>query len=175
MAGRSKKRAGKRSSNASTGEVDEQTAVKRGGTVQAIRTWNDVEHDSDEDFDDSRDKVLLDYDRRTARRSGGNDDSGSESDGEVFGVTAADSDDQSDGESDGSGGNFFADSDDGDNDRDARLDDGAWGKQRENYYFADDMGEDSADDDAAFAEEAEEALRLQKRQLEALDEDDFID
>ncbi|KAJ1719052.1 something about silencing protein 10 [Coemansia erecta] len=176
MAGRSKKRAGKRSGNTATAEVDEQTAVRRGGSVKAIRTWNDVEHDSDEDFDDSRDKVLLDYDRRTARR-GRDEHSGSESDNEVFGVTAADSDGESGGsgeDSDNDNG-FYNDSDGGSDGKGAQFDDGAWGKQRENYYFADDMGEDSADDDAAYAEEAEEALRLQKRQLEALDEGDFID
>ncbi|KAJ1945931.1 something about silencing protein 10 [Linderina macrospora] len=53
--------------------------------------------------------------------------------------------------------------------------DGAWGKQKYNYYDADDIGTDTDDDEAAAKEEEEEALRLQKKQLEALDEADFID
>ncbi|KAJ2549177.1 something about silencing protein 10, partial [Coemansia sp. RSA 1933] len=44
-----------------------------------------------------------------------------------------------------------------------------------NYYDADDIGTDTDDDEAAAKEEEEEALRLQKQQLEALDEEDFMD
>ncbi|KAJ1827494.1 something about silencing protein 10 [Coemansia sp. RSA 2599] len=177
MVKRSKKRSGK-----SEGPVDEDILIKRGASVKAIKTWNDVEHDSDEEFDASRDKVLLGFDKKQARNA---DTSDNESDQEVFGMAADQSsdDEAAQGSDSDAHADFYSDEDEeGDNDDEdedekagAELDEGAWGKEKYNYYDADDYGTDSGDDDAAFAEEAEEALRLQKKQLEALDEDDFID
>ncbi|KAJ1999157.1 something about silencing protein 10, partial [Coemansia thaxteri] len=156
MRGRSKKqRSGSRPAAA---PVDEDVAVRRAASVKAIKTWDDVEHDSADDFDHSRDKVLVGYDRRLAKHDGSSD---FDSDEEVLRVGAAAS-----SESDAS--------DSGDDD-DAQAADGAWGSHKANYYNADDIGTDTDDDEAAAKEEEEEALRLQKRQLADLDEADFID
>ncbi|KAJ2236619.1 something about silencing protein 10 [Coemansia sp. RSA 1722] len=169
MVKRSKKRSAK-----SEKPVDEDILIKRGASVKAIKTWNDVEHDSDEEFDASRDKVLLGFDKRNSRKA---DASDNESDQEVFGMAAEQSsgDEAADDSDNGSQTGFYSDEDNEDHKADQEQDDGAWGKEKHNYYDADDYGTDSGDDDAAYAEEAEEALRLQKKQLEALDEDDFID
>ncbi|KAJ1729610.1 something about silencing protein 10 [Coemansia biformis] len=167
MARRPKKRAGK-----AVAPVDEEELVRRGASVRAIKTWADVEHESADEFDASKDKVLVEYDKkrvgsgkRPGRRGGASDD---ESDEEVLGVRAAASSAE---DSDGSDGEAFY----SDDDRAGQPQDGAWGKQKYNYYDADDIGTDTDDDEAAAQEEEEEALRLQKKQLEALDEGDFID
>ncbi|KAJ2720937.1 something about silencing protein 10 [Coemansia sp. Benny D115] len=159
MAGRSKK---SQRSTKHTEHVDEGTLVKRGASVKAIKSWADVEHDSEEEFDTSKDKVLLSYDKRIARganrkNASDDDDDDEDAEQEVFGVSDAGS---------------SSDEDSGNNNE---PEEGAWGKKGYNYYDADDFGTDSEDDEAAFAEEAEEALRLQRKQMEALDEDDFIE
>ncbi|KAJ1962191.1 something about silencing protein 10 [Dipsacomyces acuminosporus] len=160
---------------------DEETSIRKGGSIKAIKTWQDVEHDSDDDFDDSRDKVLLDYDRKLSKHDGL---SGGESDEEVFGVKAAGSSSEVSEDDDDDAGNTQFYSDDDEEEEEEEEDnageygddgDGAWGKQKYNYYDADDIGTDTDDDEAAAKEEEEEALRLQKKHLEALDEDDFID
>ncbi|KAJ2642926.1 something about silencing protein 10 [Coemansia sp. RSA 1694] len=170
MGGRSKKH---RSSKAAAAPEDEQTLIRRGASVKAIKTWDDVEHDSADEFDHSRDKVLLGYDKKLAKHDGTSD---FDSDEEVLKVNMANS---SDGEEDVSDaeGEFYSDDDDKKKKKgaDSRFEDGSWGKQKYNYYDADDIGSDAYDDEAAANEEEEEAMRLQKRQLEALDEDDFID
>ncbi|KAJ2443314.1 hypothetical protein GGF42_006679, partial [Coemansia sp. RSA 2424] len=70
MGGRSKKH---RSSKAAAAPEDEQTLIRRGASVKAIKTWDDVEHDSADEFDHSRDKVLLGYDKKLAKHDGTSD------------------------------------------------------------------------------------------------------
>ncbi|KAI8319641.1 hypothetical protein GQ54DRAFT_31172 [Martensiomyces pterosporus] len=168
MGRRSKKHSSKLSS--ATPE-DEEAGIRRAASIKAVKTWDDVEHDSEDDFDDSRDKVLLGYDKKLAKHDGLSDD---ESDEEVFGVRVAESDDGSDGDDGAGSTQFYSDEDDDDKPA-ADDEDGAWGKQKYNYYDADDIGTDTDDDEAAAKEEEEEALRLQKKHLEQLDEGDFID
>ncbi|KAJ1946149.1 something about silencing protein 10 [Kickxella alabastrina] len=175
MGGRSKKRSSKGGYKA---PVDEESLIKKGASIKAIKTWNDVEHDSDEEFDASRDKVLLGFDKKMNKHSRKAGLSDEESDQEVFGVTAAGSSGEEDKDEDSAAvdsDNFYSDEEDENKKKDSRFEDGAWGKQKHNYYDADDYGSNTDDDDEAFAEEAEEALRLQKKQMETLDEGDFID
>ncbi|KAJ2775118.1 something about silencing protein 10 [Coemansia nantahalensis] len=170
MARRQKKRSGK----AAPAVVDEDELVRRGASVKAIRTWDDVEHESADEFDAAKDKVLLGYDKRQQQRRRGadsdDDAAAGESDEEVLGVRAAGS--SGEDSDDGSGEAFYSDDE---AERAGQPEDGAWGKQKYNYYDADDIGTDTDDDEAAAQEEEEEALRLQRKQLEALDEGDFID
>ncbi|KAJ2808016.1 something about silencing protein 10 [Coemansia guatemalensis] len=171
MAGRSKKR----SSKAPADVADEDTLIRKGASVKAIRTWDDVEHESADEFEASKDKVLLGNKAGLRRRGAASDD---ESDEEVLGVRAAgssseDSSDDKSAEDDGEA--FYSDDEEGSDAKANAVEEGAWGKQRYNYYDADDIGTDTDDDEAAAQEEEEEALRLQRQQLEALDEDDFMD
>ncbi|KAJ2889924.1 hypothetical protein IWW38_004415, partial [Coemansia aciculifera] len=71
MGGRSKKN--HRSGRAAAEPEDEQTLVRRGASVKAIKTWDDVEHDSADEFDHSRDKVLLGYDKKLSKHDGTSD------------------------------------------------------------------------------------------------------
>ncbi|KAJ2756494.1 something about silencing protein 10 [Coemansia pectinata] len=165
MGGRSKKHSRK----AAAEPEDEQTLVRRGASVKAIKTWDDVEHDSADEFDHSRDKVLLGYDKKLAKHDGTSD---FDSDEEVLKVNMRANSSSEDEVSDADEGEFYSDQE---KKKKSSLEDGAWGKQKYNYYDADDIGSDTGDDEDAANEEEEEAMRLQKRQLEALDEDDFID
>ncbi|KAJ2385947.1 something about silencing protein 10 [Coemansia sp. RSA 2611] len=171
------RRAKKRSGAAAAEPVDEDAAVRRGASVKAIRTWDDVEHESADEFDAAKDRVLIGHTKRRGRRGRGNDSD--ESDQEVLGVRTAggSSDEASSDDGDGDNAAFYSDSDANGSDVDeaGAMEDGAWGKQKHNYYDADDIGTDTDDDEAAAKEEEEEALRLQRQQLEALDEGDFID
>ncbi|KAJ1663124.1 something about silencing protein 10 [Coemansia sp. RSA 1813] len=172
MGGRSK---GKSHSKRRSAPADEEMLVRKGASVKAIRTWDDAEKDSDDEFDAVRDKVLLGYDKRQGRRGNASD---FESDQEVLGVDIAnDSSDAGSGNEDADDAEFYSDENDesGKSGKGKQLEDGAWGKQKHNYYDADDIGTDTDDDEAAAKEEEEEALRLQKQQLEALDEEDFMD
>ncbi|KAJ2356214.1 something about silencing protein 10 [Coemansia sp. RSA 2618] len=166
------RRAKTRSGKAPAAAPDEEAAIRAGASVKAIRTWDDVEHESADEFDADKDRVLLGHTRH-ARHTAISD----ESDQEILGVRAAGSSSDNgslDSGDDDDDGAFY--SDDGGKDKDADwAEDGAWGKQKHNYYDADDIGTDSEDDEAAAREEEEEALRLQRKQLDALDEGDFID
>ncbi|KAJ2706865.1 something about silencing protein 10, partial [Coemansia spiralis] len=170
MARRQKGRSGKAAAPA----ADEDELVRRGASVKAIRTWDDAEHESADEFEAGKDRVLVGFDRRQRQGRGagsGDDGAAGESDEEVLGVrAAASSGDDSDNDA---GEAFYSDEDD--EGPGGQAEDGAWGKQKYNYYDADDIGTDTDDDDAAAQEEEEEALRLQRKRLEALDEGDFID
>ncbi|KAJ2394762.1 something about silencing protein 10, partial [Coemansia sp. RSA 2559] len=170
MGGRSK---GKSHRKGRPAPADEETLVRKGASVKAIRTWDDAEKDSDDDFDASRDKVLLGYDKNLARRGNASD---YDSDQEVLGVDMADDSSEGDSE-DVDDAEFYSDEneDPKKGGKGKQFEDGAWGKQKYNYYDADDIGTDTDDDEAAAKEEEEEALRLQKQQMEALDEEDFMD
>ncbi|KAJ2848172.1 something about silencing protein 10 [Coemansia brasiliensis] len=157
-----------RSRKAQTEPEDEATLIRKAASIKAIQTWDDVEHESADEFDAAKDKVLVGMGRQKEAAS-------DESDEEVLGVHAADS--ASEASSDDADDNtaFYSDSEQDDNAQREWMEDGAWGKQKYNYYDADDIGSDSEDDEAAAKEEEEEALRLQRKQLDALDEGDFID
>ncbi|KAJ2657354.1 something about silencing protein 10 [Coemansia sp. RSA 1199] len=158
MGRRAKTRSGKKEA-----VVDEEAAIRAGASVKAIRTLDDVEQESADEFDIAKDRVLLGHTRHSAISD--------ESDQEVLGVRVAGGSSDNDSGSDDDGEAFYSDNEKAP----VWGDDGAWGKQKHNYYDADDIGSDSADDEVAAREEEEEALRLQRKHVEALDEGDFID
>ncbi|KAJ1844358.1 hypothetical protein LPJ70_002983, partial [Coemansia sp. RSA 2708] len=101
------RRAKKRSGAAATEPVDEDAAVRRGASVKAIRTWDDVEHESADEFDAAKDRVLIGHTKRRGRRGRGNDSD--ESDQEVLGVRTAggSSDEASSDDGDGDNAAFY--------------------------------------------------------------------
>ncbi|CAG8487593.1 10785_t:CDS:10 [Ambispora gerdemannii] len=93
----------------------------RGSRIKAIKTWADVEHDSEDEFMENRDIISLDPDERN-------------------------------------------------NQRVEDYDKETWGKSKHAYYDADEL---SDFDDAK--EEEEEALRLQKKRISKMTEEDFVE
>ncbi|KAG0275073.1 hypothetical protein BGZ95_009207 [Linnemannia exigua] len=114
-----------------------------GSRVNAANTWDDMEHDSEDDFHDARGSVLLDHEKDLERRQF---DEYEDSEEEVFGLD--------DGE----------DEDEDEDDMEA-----SWGKNKRSYYNAEEV---ESDEETAKAEE-EEALRLQKKRLADMSEEDF--
>ncbi|RUS24905.1 hypothetical protein BC938DRAFT_472920 [Jimgerdemannia flammicorona] len=138
-----------------------------GGNVKAIDTWEDVEHDDEDEFHEARGKILLSYDNSNNAHDS-DDDLLSEE--EVFGLdgTAA-SDEDEDEDDQGALGD-----DDGDDDADRPdADDLAtqsWGRTKKSYYDADQF----SDLDEAREEEAE-AIRLQKKRVQGMAEEDYLE
>ncbi|KAI8136776.1 Sas10 C-terminal domain-containing protein [Fennellomyces sp. T-0311] len=121
--------------------------------INAIKTWDDIDHDSEDEFHDEREKILL---------GENNDeyDDQEDSEAEVYGLGSEESeseDDEDDEESEKKKG--------GDGDEDL-----TWGRSKRMYYDADE-GEDLEE----MQEEEEEALKIQKQRLAAMDEADFLD
>ncbi|ORY03783.1 hypothetical protein K493DRAFT_65015 [Basidiobolus meristosporus CBS 931.73] len=135
-----------------------------GSSVRAINTWDDVDHDSEDEFHAERDQVLLGKEGYSRRR-----DSSDEEDEEVFGLEGV-SDDSDDSQQEDAEEEEEEEEDDDDNNNDMEEDDTAWGRKRTSYYNADE-----ASDEEDAKEEEKEALRLQKKQLNAMEEDDFMD
>ncbi|KAL1923775.1 uncharacterized protein VTP21DRAFT_8755 [Calcarisporiella thermophila] len=131
-----------------------------GSKIKAIRTWDDVEHDSEDEFFEKRDKILLEDEAPQADED--------ESEEEVFGIDVPDSDEEEEEEEEEeapSGESSSAEDED-----EAPDYDRAWGSSKKAYYDADE----ASDLDEAKEEEAE-ALRLQKKRLTAMQEEDFLD
>ncbi|CAG8776429.1 32448_t:CDS:10 [Gigaspora margarita] len=122
----------------------------QGGRIKEITTWDDIEHDSEDDFYAGRDQILLD-----TYESHKHDES-ELSEEEVFPLETAASSDEDENEI-----NIL--------EEDSILD-SKWGSRKENYYNADEI---SNLDDAK--EEEEEALKLQKKRISQMSEDDFLD
>ncbi|KAI8987937.1 Sas10 C-terminal domain-containing protein [Mycotypha africana] len=115
--------------------------------IAAIRTWNDVEHDSEDEFFEDREKVLL---------NDADDNDEDESDREVYGLEG-----------------IGSESEEGSDDEDKaefETEDKTWGTSKQAYYDADE-GEDLDE----MREEEEEALRIQKEHLAQMEEADFMD
>ncbi|KAI9272032.1 Sas10 C-terminal domain-containing protein [Sporodiniella umbellata] len=125
------------------GNVEENS--KKGGNVKAIRTWNDVEHDSEDDFHDERGKILLD-----GREE---EEEADLSDHEIYGLDGVDEENSEEEE-----------------ENVEEVEDQTWGSSKKAYYNADE-----ASDIEEMREEEEEALRIQKEQLANMDETDFVD
>ncbi|KAG1471605.1 hypothetical protein G6F56_002032 [Rhizopus delemar] len=120
--------------------------ASKGDKIKAIRTWNDVEHDSEDDFHDERGKILLD---------GNEEDEQELSDHEIYGLDGLDEEASEEEEEE----------------KDAEdVEDQTWGSSKKVYYNADE-----ASDIEEMREEEEEALRIQKEQLAHMDEADFVD
>ncbi|GAA5807270.1 hypothetical protein MFLAVUS_000627 [Mucor flavus] len=118
--------------------------------IKAIRTWNDVEHDSEDEFHDDREKVLLNNNNQESDQE--------ESDREIYALDGLDSDEElSEDEIIGQ-------------QEEEEVEDKTWGTSKKAYYDADE-GSDLDE----MREEEEEALRIQKEHLSHMDEADFVD
>ncbi|KAF9331380.1 hypothetical protein BG006_005746 [Podila minutissima] len=133
-----------------------------GSRVNAVNTWDDMEHDSEDDFHDNRGSVLLDHEQDIRRRQQHGDDEGSEE--EVFGLDDGE-DDEEDEDDMSDLGDIGGEQEDSEED----IDKASWGKNKRSYYNADEI---ESDEETAKAEE-EEALRLQKKRLADMSEEDF--
>ncbi|KAG0270117.1 hypothetical protein DFQ27_000418 [Actinomortierella ambigua] len=130
-----------------------------GSRVKAANTWDEMEHDAEDDFHDSRGKILLDHEQDLARRYQDEDDASEE---EVYGLDSEDEEDEDE----------LSDLDNESKDQDEDemdLDKKSWGKGKRSYYDAEEI---ESDEETAKAEE-EEALRLQKKRLQEMSEEDF--
>ncbi|OBZ90775.1 Uncharacterized protein C3B8.09 [Choanephora cucurbitarum] len=122
----------------------------RDSKINAIRTWDDVEHDSEDEFHEDREKVLLNNNQESDQE---------ESDREIYGLEGIDSEED-----------LSEDDIAGQQDDDEDIEDKTWGTSKSAYYDADE-----GDDIDEMREEEEEALRIQKEQLSNMDEADFVD
>ncbi|EPB81211.1 hypothetical protein HMPREF1544_03673 [Mucor circinelloides 1006PhL] len=130
--------------------ADNEANSTKDDKINAIRTWDDIEHDSEDDFHDERGKVLL---------KEGQESDEDQSDREIYGLDGLDSEDE------------LSDDDIiGKNEDEEEIDDKTWGTSKKAYYDADE-----GSDIDEMREEEEEALRIQKEQLANMDEADFVD
>ncbi|KAJ1656977.1 something about silencing protein 10 [Dispira simplex] len=163
------------------------TRAKRGLSNRAVQpkdTWDSMEHDEIDTFNENRDRIALsDFDYAQKRKGARLDEEYDEfeaSDVEVFGIKgqSSDSEDYDEDEEE------FSDDEDGepndelsDNDDDGhpetREGTSGWGRRKRSYYHTDKQILDSSDEEAQKDEE-EEALRLQREKLQGADEADFF-
>ncbi|KAL9555883.1 hypothetical protein PS6_002601 [Mucor atramentarius] len=136
--------------------ADNETNSTKDDKINAIRTWDDIEHDSEDDFHDDRGKVLLKEGQESDEAYSSTLD---QSDREIYGLDGLDSEDE------------LSDDDIiGKNEDEEEIDDKTWGTSKKAYYDADE-----GSDIDEMREEEEEALRIQKEQLANMDEADFVD
>lgn len=131
--------------------------AKRGQAKSRAQTDEDFGLDEVDSFHAEREKILLNEAGPSRQR-----DEDEDSDEEVLGVSDA-SDSEEDDEAE-----FFGKKDE--EDVEDEEDEGAWGSTKGAYYGADDL-----DDEESAKLIEEEALRQQKRHLEELNMDDFVD
>ncbi|ORZ21611.1 Sas10 C-terminal domain-domain-containing protein [Absidia repens] len=120
------------------------------GKINAIKTWDDIEHDSEDDFHEARGNILLD---------GKESDEDDQSEHEIYGLDGLDSQPDSSSEEE-----------DVEAEQDDSTDATTWGTSKKAYYNADE-GSDLDE----MREEEEEALKIQKQRLADMDEADFVD
>lgn len=131
---------------------------KRGQQSSKRQQEDDFGLDEVDAFHAAREKVLLDEAGPVRHR-----DVDEESDEEVMGVSEDESSEES---ADDDDAEFF-----GKKNEDEEVDeDGAWGSTKGAYYGADDL-----EDEETAKQIEEEALRQQKRHLEELNMDDYVD
>lgn len=137
-----------------------------GESRKRIRTYEDVA-DSDDEFHLNNDKVLLEErpDVKRRRKQQEDEEFLEQSDEEVLG--APDSDDEDEFESAEEGQDAASQSGD-ENAQDEEEDDEVWGTSKEALY-----GADAIETEEQALEEEAEALRLQKKQLQAMSAADY--
>ncbi|CAB5323854.1 hypothetical protein RhiirA5_398737 [Rhizophagus irregularis] len=132
------------------------------GRIKAINSWDDIEHDSEDEYYEERGKILLDNNYSQKQ------DETESSEEEVFALQTGGTLSEED-ESQGENQEDDLMSSDADNDFD-EFDSQTWGNHKKTYYDADEL----SDFDEA-KEEEEEALRLQKKKISKMSEEDFFD
>ncbi|KAJ3117394.1 Serine/threonine-protein kinase par-1 [Phlyctochytrium bullatum] len=152
--------------------VEEDDDGRKGASMKAWYTIDDIEMDSEDEFHSHREKIMLDDEV-----DGAEDDAFA--DEEVFGVDQFDSDEEIDEEDERVlararqvllRNEKTSDDEDEVAERKQSEKDLSWGLKREQYYDADDV--ELEEEDAKLEEE--EALRLQKERLEKMAEADFL-
>ncbi|KAF7730140.1 hypothetical protein EC973_002748 [Apophysomyces ossiformis] len=111
-----------------------ETQTRDEGKIKAIRTWDDIEHDSEDECEESEE--------------------------EVYGLEGLESEEEESEDDDVMG----------EQNEEEEPEDKTWGRSKKAYYNADE-GEDLDE----LREEEEEALKIQKERLAAMDEADFVD
>ncbi|KAG2216497.1 hypothetical protein INT45_006842 [Circinella minor] len=129
------------------------------GKIKAIQTWDDIDHDSEDEFHDEREKILLGENNGDEYQ----DEEGSEA--EVYGLGSDESESEEESDDDEVLGKKASKQEEDDEDEDL-----TWGRSKKMYYDADE-GEDLDE----MREEEEEALKIQKQRLATMDEADFMD
>ncbi|KAJ2955768.1 hypothetical protein NQZ79_g8278 [Umbelopsis isabellina] len=142
------------------------------GKVKAVNTWDDIEHDEEDQsktnswttltVHEDREKVLLDYERQMR----GDDQDSELSEQEVYGLEGVDSDEEDDEEEAAA----LSDEEDEDEGQDEENEHESWGRSKKAYYNAEE-GSDMEE----MLEEEQEAIRLQKKRIAAMEEEDFVD
>ncbi|KAJ1969166.1 something about silencing protein 10 [Dispira parvispora] len=152
--------------------------------VQPSDTWDGMEHNEVDTFNENRDRIALsDFDYAQKRKGTHFDeeyDEFEDSDEEVFGIKGQSSDSEDYGEDDVEE-EFSEDDEDVPSDESSDQDDhpetregtSGWGRRKRSYYHTDKQVLDSSDEEAQKDEE-EEALRLQREKLQGADEADFF-
>ncbi|ONH68482.1 Something about silencing protein 10 [Cyberlindnera fabianii] len=125
--------------------------------------------DDVDSFAAAKEKIL--FDNATARIQGARRDEDDESEEEVMDLDSGSdvSDDEQEQEEDEDDAEFFGKKDELEEEED-EAEDGVWGQNKNAYYGDDDI---ENDEDARALEQ--EALRLQKKHLEELNMDDYVD
>ncbi|KAI9300607.1 Sas10 C-terminal domain-containing protein [Cunninghamella echinulata] len=120
------------------------------GKINAINTWDDIDHDSEDEFHDARGNILLE--------NQDSDQDGQISDHEIYGLDGIDEED------------IDESSEEEDEEQEDEVEETTWGQSKKAYYNADE-GSDLDE----MREEEEEALKIQKQRLANMDEADFVD
>ncbi|KAF9192853.1 hypothetical protein BGZ51_004616 [Haplosporangium sp. Z 767] len=136
-----------------------------GSRVKAVNTWDEMEHDSEDEYVDSR-GVLLDHEQDQHRQY----DEYENSEEEVFGLDGDEDEEEDEEEDEDDLGDLNDDLGRAQEDEEELdLDKASWGKSKRSYYNAEEI---ESDEETAKAEE-EEALRLQKKRIAEMSEEDF--
>ncbi|KAJ1561351.1 oligosaccharyl transferase subunit ost3/OST6, partial [Cladochytrium tenue] len=157
---------------------------RKGASITAFETWDDVEKGAEDAFHESREKVLLEDE-------GSDDNDGGLSEEEIMGLDGVESSDDEDlddeedeidqmdeeaAERIGRALNpqgQLSDDEDGKGSDEYDEDTEGWGKKRRAFYL--EGSEAGSDDEEALREEEREALQMQRRQLEKFREEDFFE
>ncbi|EPY50450.1 U3 snoRNP-associated protein Utp3 [Schizosaccharomyces cryophilus OY26] len=161
-------------SNSVKNQAKNEQPVNERETVDAIRTYDDVA-DSEDEFYKAQDKILFDGDSK----KNADEDKMSLSDEEVLGLEGSSDED---GEEAVEGATSDEDELTGQNkgpvDEEEVFDEKGWGRSAKSYYGGDDYDNENYDeDDEEFDArmEEQEALRLQRKRLEKMTEEDAVD
>ncbi|KAF9438332.1 hypothetical protein BGZ76_008615 [Entomortierella beljakovae] len=137
-----------------------------GSRIKAVNTWDEMEGDSEDEFHDSRGSILLNHEKDLERRKY-DEYEGSEE--EVFSLDGDEDEEDDDEEEEEDSDEDLVRKRGDDDDDEIDLDKASWGKSKRSYYDAEEI---ESDEETAKAEE-EEALRLQKKRIAEMSEEDF--
>ncbi|OLY81473.1 hypothetical protein AYI68_g4421 [Smittium mucronatum] len=164
--GKSKKKGASKAANSGDSSIafDKNQEIISRGSISKIHTWDDIDHDSEDEYFEEKDKIYLDDDEAPEENI--------INDTEVFGLEDEDYDSEdsiSDRYDDDENDSVVDQSVYSEEDSDV----GAWGAKKKDYYDKDEILA-SSDEEEAELDEEEEALKLQKKFLSQLSANDFL-